>query len=619
MHIKASISTEHVDQVLINSTQTLAATVADDCIRLWDLETWEPLGRIRYPKMNVWRAAFTTDPNLLVIVDHHAETVSTWDVRSLARVNQVNLSDERVLWGLGSHPQETWLLGSSWEGLVKFDPRELHFEVLIKELRAFKTLLVGKNNGILVVPGSDVVEVWSLHSLQKLHTFEVRGVAWGAAASFSDDESLFYVVALEIIEDETWQGEELDRPSTSTTTLYGWNLHTGEQLRQVELAESSHSLAYWATTGEVLVGSITGSLQIFSRDLDFIDSVIVKRDGYPQGITVIQPHPTLPEVVLGTSGGVMVLSLEEQEAREETFQERTLTEVKEVPGANSPFAFDPSQPAYYTSESHSLVVRFPDEGPEIEMDARQTISSLDVLAAKNTLLYATQEAPAYLGLLDAKTLEFQSLTVYSVSGVVRAMMHQQRPLVYALMQNGQVLEFTTGDTESREITHLRRNLLTAQNFDFDRADRIAVVCGEFPTEVQVVSCLDGETLFKWADPATMGLISTVRFSPDRKQLAIGTFAGDLHLIDLDLGEVVGVFSEHTTVVSAVNFSEDGRYLLTGGEDCKVNIIELQSGLAVASYQGLDADVQWVGFKDPEHIMIFTSNNTLYLQQFEPVL
>jgi tricorn protease-like protein len=61
-----------------------------------------------------------------------------------------------------------------------------------------------------------------------------------------------------------------------------------------------------------------------------------------------------------------------------------------------------------------------------------------------------------------------------------------------------------------------------------------------------------------------GNINVLSFSPDAALIAVGTFDGQVSIYNVATGELVGNWYAHNGVVSDLNFSPNGNWLLTAG-------------------------------------------------------
>lgn len=88
----------------------------------------------------------------------------------------------------------------------------------------------------------------------------------------------------------------------------------------------------------------------------------------------------------------------------------------------------------------------------------------------------------------------------------------------------------------------------------------------------------------WRKFVAHGLIATA-YSPDGKLVAVGqggeTDTGKVHLIDAATGKVVRTVSGHMYGVTDVQFSADGKFLISTGRDTCVRICQVADGKEVA--------------------------------------
>jgi WD40 repeat protein len=87
------------------------------------------------------------------------------------------------------------------------------------------------------------------------------------------------------------------------------------------------------------------------------------------------------------------------------------------------------------------------------------------------------------------------------------------------------------------------------------------------SDLALVHTLRGHELNIWS----------VRFSPDSRQLASGSFDHSIRLWDVASGHMIRQLAGHDQAVVAVAFSPDGTMLASGGDDSTVRLWRLADG------------------------------------------
>jgi TRAP-type C4-dicarboxylate transport system substrate-binding protein len=102
-------------------------------------------------------------------------------------------------------------------------------------------------------------------------------------------------------------------------------------------------------------------------------------------------------------------------------------------------------------------------------------------------------------------------------------------------------------------------------------------------------------------------VSAVTFSDDGKYVATGCGDHIARIWDTATGEMMREFSGHQGWVAGVKFSPDDRFLLTSSEDKTARLWDIATGETLRIFKGHRADVQGVAFS-PDGSLIATGSN-----------
>ena len=91
------------------------------------------------------------------------------------------------------------------------------------------------------------------------------------------------------------------------------------------------------------------------------------------------------------------------------------------------------------------------------------------------------------------------------------------------------------------------------------------------------------------------LIKAIAFSPDGKQITVGSYDKTIKVWDSDTKELVSILYGHKGPVTAVAFSPDGRLIASGSEDYTVKIWHLASGMLKKTLKSHEKGVRSVAF------------------------
>ncbi len=125
--------------------------------------------------------------------------------------------------------------------------------------------------------------------------------------------------------------------------------------------------------------------------------------------------------------------------------------------------------------------------------------------------------------------------------------------------------------------------IDSMSFSPDR--KYIVASKEWHPEKSIV-LWDYETGKKLWERDSQGKATFFCFSPDGKFIAVGTYTSDVILLLVTTnGKQIKNFSGHSEAVYSVNFSPDGKYLLSGGKDSTIRLWDVASGKEIKQFVG----------------------------------
>ena len=159
------------------------------------------------------------------------------------------------------------------------------------------------------------------------------------------------------------------------------------------------------------------------------------------------------------------------------------------------------------------------------------------------------------------------------------------PLHSSMLKNGDFIISDGGGSIYLQSKNFDFNKLIVDSLDVvkyllvDNTDRQCFIwTGD---DILVVNLENLEFVKSFGERASdIGLALTGVQSPDGTYLATCGAEGMVWLFDVQTEKMVRVFNGHTDLVTSIDFSPDGKYLLTGSYDSTVRIWEVTTGFEV---------------------------------------
>ena len=135
-----------------------------------------------------------------------------------------------------------------------------------------------------------------------------------------------------------------------------------------------------------------------------------------------------------------------------------------------------------------------------------------------------------------------------------------------------------------------------------------------PDSTRIATGSDSGTVAIWSAPGgglldviNVAQVRSLRWSPEvGGPIAVGDSVGGVQFVDPSSGQIVRTISAHSSSVNSVDFSKDGRRILTGSSDGLLRLWRVSDGALLRSYAGHSGPVSSVDLSNDDNLVLSAS-------------
>lgn len=132
-----------------------------------------------------------------------------------------------------------------------------------------------------------------------------------------------------------------------------------------------------------------------------------------------------------------------------------------------------------------------------------------------------------------------------------------------------------------------------------------MIIGGIEKNAMIWSRITGKVLHNL--PHEIG-VPAVDFSPNGKQVVTGAYDGKVRIWDITSGSLLKTFKCNKGTIWSVDFSPIGKYIAAGGDDDKVSIWNINSGKILYEFKEAEHNIWEVVFNPSEHLLLASGSD-----------
>ncbi len=556
--------------------RTIASGSWDETIRLWDVQSGQPLATLTGHDGIVSSVTFSPDGKTLASGSMD-ETIRLWDVETF-QPRAIGDEHSNTVTSVSFSPDGKRLVSGSWDGTIRlWDAADLQpIEVLIGHEGYVEVVVFSPDGRTLASGGRDnMIRLWDTDTGQPRamlpgHTDNIF------ALSFSP-------------------GGELLASKSADDTIRLWDIQSGENLTTLTGHYSSESSIAFSPDGRTLASASWEGIEMIDVQSGEIRAVLTGHKGWVHSIDFSADGETLAS---GSADATIRLWNAQTDKNRKPLIGHTnwVTSVALSPDGKTLVS---------GSLDHTIRLWDPQSGEHdaILAEGTESVSSIALSPDGNTLallgwqkiwLWDIQRDQIRVP-LDGHAFSVTS-AAFSPDGKILAsggldftvrLWDTQSGQPLATLPHSKHVDFVVFSPDGKTVASVSRDD-AIWLWDTDTGEINTSLTGHTkvdaiafsPSGKTLASGSKDNTIWLWdtqtSEPfATLtghtGPVRSVVFSPDGKTLASGSADNTIRLWDATSGQIRGILTGHTEQVLEVAFSPDGKTLVSGSADNTIRL------------------------------------------------